>query len=64
MAPKPFDKRRADDVIRDADNACRESERVRGYVEESMKRRPFWPPERSAHFDQSQGNGGNSEAME
>lgn len=43
MASKPNDTRRLSDVLRDADRACRESERVRSYANDVLRHRPFWP---------------------
>jgi len=46
MAAKPPDRRRLNKVLKDADSACRESERIRGYAEDVLRRRPFWPERR------------------
>jgi hypothetical protein len=46
MAAKPEDRRRLNKVLKDADSACRESERIRGYAEDVLRRRPFWPERR------------------
>jgi hypothetical protein len=40
------DRRNLYDVIRDLDDLCRDAERVRARVEESMRQKAFWPERR------------------
>jgi hypothetical protein len=43
MAPKPHEGRGTKDMMRDAEAALREGERVRSFADDVMRRRPCWP---------------------
>ena len=50
---KPRDAGDLRDAIQRLDALCRESERVRRYAEQAMKRRQSWPERRSRPWEDS-----------